>query len=81
MCVGDSITEGSNEFSSYIYPLWEKLFSEGYEFEFIGPKVSPCRIGTLNCCGFSGKTVEYIDSKIDNIYKNYTSDIVLLHAG
>jgi hypothetical protein len=30
MALGDSITEGSQTFCSYIYPLWEKLYSGGY---------------------------------------------------
>lgn len=30
---------------------------------------------------FSGKNVEFLESKIDSIYRLYPSDIVLLHAG
>ena len=81
MGLGDSITEGSTSFTCYLYPLWEKLMTGGYEFDFIGPNNSPCRIGTLNTCGFGGKTVEFLDSKIDSLYRIYPADIVLLHAG
>lgn len=35
MGLGDSITEGSDDFASYLFPLWEKLMSAGYEFDFI----------------------------------------------
>ena len=35
MGLGDSITEGSDDFTSYLFPLWEKLMSAGYEFDFI----------------------------------------------
>jgi len=81
MGLGDSITEGSTSFTCYLYPLWEKLMNGGYEFDFIGPNNSPCRIGTLSTCGFGGKTVEFLDSKIDSLYRIYPADIVLLHAG
>lgn len=79
--IGDSITEGSDYFSSYLYPLWEKLYAAGYSVDFIGPRESHCRIGKLNHCGFSGKNIEFLESKIDSIYRLYPADIVLLHAG
>ena len=37
MGVGDSITEGGDYFTCYLFPLWEKLFTAGYTFDFIGP--------------------------------------------
>ena len=79
--LGDSITEGGKNFTSYLFPLWEKLMAGGYEFDFVGPNKSSCRIGTLDNCGFSGKTVEYLDEHIDSLYRIYPADIVLLHAG
>lgn len=81
MGIGDSITEGGASFSSYLYPLWEKLFSAGYEFDFIGPRQSECRIGKLNHCGFSGKNAEFIASQVDSVYRIYPADFVLIHAG
>ena len=81
MGVGDSITEGGDYFTCYLFPLWEKLFTAGYTFDFIGPRESKCRIGTLKHGGFSGKTVEFLDAKIDSLYRLYPADIVLLHAG
>lgn len=81
MGLGDSITEGGDNFESYLFPLWEKLFAAGYSFEFIGPRSSKCRIGKLNHCGFSGKNAEFLDSCIDSIYRKYPADVVLLHAG
>ena len=36
MGVGDSITEGGDYFICYLFPLWEKLFTAGYTFDFIG---------------------------------------------
>jgi hypothetical protein len=35
MGLGDSITEGADFFTCYLYPLWEKLFTAGYQFDFI----------------------------------------------
>lgn len=81
MGMGDSITEGGNSFTCYLYPLWEKLYAAGYETDFIGPRKSKNRLGTLDHCGFGGKTVEFLDSLTDSIYKKYPADIVLLHAG
>lgn len=81
MGLGDSITEGGREFCSYLYPLWEELFSKGYDFDFIGPRESECRIGKLCHCGFSGHTAEFLGEHIDSIYRLYPADIVLLHAG
>ncbi len=79
--LGDSITEGGENFHSYLFPLWEKLFTAGYTFDFIGPRAAKCRIGTLNHAGFSGKTAEFLDATIDSIYRKFPADIVLLHAG
>jgi acetyl esterase/lipase len=79
--LGDSITEGGDDFQSYLFPLWEKLFTAGYSFDFIGPRSSKCRIGTLNHAGYSGKTAEFLDLHIDSLYRHYQADIVLLHAG
>lgn len=81
MGLGDSITEGGGSFQCYLFPLWQKLFTAGYNFEFIGPRESACRIGSLRHSGFSGKNAEYLDSVVDSIYRKYPADIVLLHAG
>ncbi len=81
MGLGDSITEGGESFQCYLFPLWEKLFSGGYLFDFVGPRLSKCRIGDLNHAGFSGMHAEYIDKVIDTLYRNNPADIVLLHTG
>ncbi|UMB62096.1 alpha/beta hydrolase fold domain-containing protein [Lutibacter sp. A80] len=79
--LGDSITEGKGEKQSYLFPLWEKLFSAGYRTEFIGPNVHKCRIGSIMNAGYSGRNVEYLNAHIDSLYRKYPADIVLLHAG
>lgn len=78
--LGDSITEGGEAFSCYLYPLWEKLFTGGYQVDFVGPRKHSCRIGELNHAGYSGKTAEYLESVIDRIYREHPADVVLLHA-
>ncbi len=81
MGLGDSITEGGSAFSSYLFPLWEKLFAAGYIVEFVGPKYSPSRIGSMQHAGYSGQTAEYLEKNIDSLYTLYPADIVLLHSG
>jgi arylsulfatase len=79
--LGDSITEGGDSFKTYLYPLFKMLSEAGYVTEFIGPNNNKCEIGVIKNAGFGGKNVEYLDSKIDSIYKKYPAAIVLLHAG
>lgn len=79
--LGDSITEGGTHFSSYLYPLWEKLFVEGYQVEFIGPNQSQTTIGGIAHAGYSGRNAAFLASEIDSIYRQFPADIVLLHAG
>lgn len=81
MGMGDSITEGGDYFTCYLFPLWQRLFTAGYSFEFIGPRESACRIGTLRHAGFSGKPVEFLAQQTDSLYRCYPADFVLLHAG
>jgi len=81
MGFGDSITEGGDGFETYLYPLWERLFAAGYEFDFVGPHESECRIGKLANCGFRGKNVEFLESITDSVYAKYKADYVLIHAG
>lgn len=81
MGLSDSITEGGDYFQCYLFPLWEKLLTGGYAFDFVGPRLSKCRIGTLNHAGFSGQHAEYLDKVIDTLYTNHPADIVLLHTG
>ncbi|CAN5489546.1 hypothetical protein BH10PLA1_BH10PLA1_17030 [soil metagenome] len=81
LCVGDSITEGSDHFVSYRYPLWEKLFAHGYVIQYVGSKTSNTRIGPINHEGYGGKTAEFLDEHIEQFYKANPADIVLLASG
>ena len=80
MGFGDSITEGGKGFQTYLYPLWERLFSAGYEFDFIGPNESECRIGKIAHCGFKGRNAEFLEHITDSVYSKYPADFVLIHA-
>jgi len=82
LAIGDSVTEGSEgKFESYLFPLWEKLYTAGYQFEFVGPRKLPCRIGELNHFAQGGKNSEYLESNIDSIYQLFPADVVLIHSG
>lgn len=80
--IGDSITEGKEgQFESYLFPLWEMLYTAGYEFEFVGQRSTPTRIGALNHCAHGGKNAEYLETVVDSVYRRFPADIVLLHSG
>lgn len=81
MGLGDSITEGGDFFTSYLQPLWKKLRDAGLNVEFVGPRECKSPGEKLYHCAFSGKTIEYLDEKIEDIYRSYPADVVLLHAG
>lgn len=81
MGIGDSITEGAGHFNTYLPSLWELLFANGYHVDFIGPRSTKFRMGDIQHCGFGGKTIEFLNSKIDSLYSRYPADVVLIHAG
>ncbi|MDR0815168.1 MAG: FAD-dependent oxidoreductase, partial [Bacteroidales bacterium] len=68
MGLGDSITEGGENFQTYLSPLQQFLMSiAGYQFEFIGPRINTYNAEPIRHSGFGGKTVEYLDREIDSI--------------
>jgi len=79
--LGDSITEGSADFFSYLFPLDSLLKEHGYQINFIGPRNSVLRGDTIHHFGFGGKTAEFLAKSIDSIYAAFPADIVLLHSG
>ena len=81
LAVGDSITQGSEQCVSYIFPLRKQLLAAGLDVDFIGPRTRIYDGDTLQHCGFGGKTVEYLDAHIDSLYRLYPADVVLIHAG
>jgi acetyl esterase len=79
--LGDSITEGGADFSSYLFPLDSMMKQAGYQAKFIGPRRSIQGGDTLFHSGFSGRTAEFLAARVDSIYSLYPADIVLLHSG
>ena len=79
--LGDSITEGIDGQGSYLFPLKRMLFEEGYDVEFVGPRMSRRGDEAIPCYGWCGKDVEFIDSTIEDVYHRYPADIVLFHSG
>lgn len=80
MPVGDSITEGSRDVS-YRYPLYKKLAAAGFQFEFVGTRMTGSPVGPLRHEGYSGKTVEFLASKVPASLREQVPDMVLVHAG
>lgn len=81
MCVGDSITAGGTNFSSYRFPLWEKLFTAGYLVEYVGTQTNLSRIGPLKHEGYGGKTAEFLAANVGERFRKLPADVVLLHSG
>lgn len=79
--LGDSITEGIDGQGSYLSPLKRMLFEDGYDVEFVGPRMSRCGDEAIPCYGWCGKDAEFIESTIEDVYRKYPADIVLFHAG
>lgn len=92
MCVGDSLTDTTPGYRGFLY---DQLKSEGYDFEFVGPKKGPSIDGgALDHAGFGGYSIGPGPSKADewsngkgNIMANVESimksdpDLVLLLIG
>lgn len=81
MAVGDSITAGADFFSSYRYPLREKLAAAGYVVEFVGTQVGAARDGPLAHEGYGGKSTEFLAETVPAHFRQHPADIVLLHSG
>ena len=79
--LGDSITEGSADFFSYLFPLDSLLQKKGYQVNFIGPRSSVLHGDTIHHYGLGGKTAEFLAKTIDSVYAAFPADIVLLHSG
>ncbi|MCQ2165790.1 MAG: FAD-dependent oxidoreductase [Bacteroidales bacterium] len=79
--IGDSITQGSGNCTSYTYPLWKLLKEAGYDFEYLGPRSKTYDVGVLRHCGIGGKNTEYFVPRIDSLYMTYPADVVLIHSG
>ena len=76
MPLGDSITAGGEQFSSYRPLLAEKLREAGVDVRFVGSQG-----GDLKHEGYPGKPVEYLAANLRRLYSANPADIILLHAG
>jgi lysophospholipase L1-like esterase len=85
MAVGDSITEGADFFSSYRYPLAEKLHAADYAVEFVGTRTAPAGpardLPPLAHEGYGGKGIEFLAATVPDHFRAHPADIVLLHSG
>lgn len=81
MPVGDSITEGGNEFTCYRILLLKKLTDAGYHVEYVGSRESASPMGKLRHEGYGGKNAEFIATAAGKSFEKYPADIVLLHCG
>ena len=80
MGLGDSITEGADFFTCYLYPLWENYLQPGISLilsVLVRVNVGSGRLIIV----VSAVRMWSFESKIDSLYRLYPADIVLLHAG
>ncbi|MDR1814304.1 MAG: FAD-dependent oxidoreductase [Tannerella sp.] len=83
LAMGDALTEGSEASPSFLFALRRSLFNAGFAVDFIGPRETPYRYKheKIREAGFPDKTVEYLDSVADSLYRQYPADFVLLNPG
>lgn len=81
MGIGDSITEGGGTFTSYMGPLARLLSAAGFDYGFVGPRNGSSAGISYKHAAFGGKNTEYVEQRIDSIYRTFPADIVLIHSG
>ncbi len=81
LSLGDSITQGSHDFSNYRVPLAEHLAAAGFRVRFVGSRHTEGEPAALYHEGYGGKTTEFLAANIERLYRANPADIILLHAG
>ena len=81
MPVGDSITAGGKRFEVYRYPLWKKLKTAGYKFEFVGSRKENSPAGVLAHEGHGGKNTKFLTDRLKMVLAKHPADILLIHSG
>lgn len=95
MPLGDSITQGGNNFASYRYPLWFQLVNNAHDVDFVGsrtvvhgtdppnPANYPNYLSTFdrNHEGYWGYRTDELAPLVSDMLSQAQPDIVLLHAG
>ncbi len=85
LCLGDSITAGNTSMVVYKGPLYDKLTTAGYRFEYVGSQSSSYNSPTygslsLNHEGYSGKNCTEIAGFFATNSPLYPADIVIIHS-
>ncbi|MFC7739554.1 SGNH/GDSL hydrolase family protein [Roseomonas sp. GCM10028921] len=92
LALGDSITSGTRILESYRYPLWKKLITGGYAFDFIGSRNTNFD-GTPSFLphdgldfdrdneGHWGWRADQVLGQLPQWLRSYTPDVVLLNIG
>jgi len=85
LCLGDSITEGNSTMVVYKGPLYDKLTTAGYRFEYVGSKSSAYTSPTYGSVslkheGYSGQNCTQIATTFTTNSPLYPADIVIIHS-
>ena len=85
LCLGDSITEGNETMVVYKGPLYDKLTTAGYRFEYVGSRSSTYTSPTYGSLtlkheGYSGKNCTEIAGFFATNSPLYPADIVIIHS-
>lgn len=87
MPLGDSITEGDKNYSSYRRALWQKLQADRYRVDFVGSKTrnfdgpNPTPDFDLDHEGHWGWRADEILANLDGWVTTYNPDVALIHLG
>lgn len=87
MPLGDSITYGKvdnnlQNSGGYRTELWDSFKADGLTVDFVGSQSSgPNSLGDKDHEGHPGKTIDWIDDRVNGWLKTSTPDIVLLMIG
>ena len=85
LCLGDSITEGNETMVVYKGPLYDKLTTAGYRFEYVGSRSSTYTSPTYGSLtleheGSSSKNYTEIAGFFATNSPLYPADIVIIHS-
>ncbi len=87
MPLGDSITYGTvnknlKNFGGYRTKLWDSFKADGLTVDFVGSQsTGPNSLGDQDHEGHPGKTIDWIDDRVNGWLKTSQPDIVLLMIG
>ena len=79
--VGDSITQGSSNFTAHRIALESRFNELGWNVEWKGTRVNTSWGSDNPCEGYSGRNAEYIAEQYVAHAAQVSADVLLLHAG